>query len=399
MTRKAAASSTSKTTAPAALHIFRPGKHVAMGGQTLSFSEADLAATVAAYDPAKHEAPLVVGHPQHDLPAYGWVQSLAFADGGLDAVPAQVNADFAEMVANGAFKKISASFYTPDAPQNPVPGCYYLRHVGFLGAQPPAIKGLRQAQFAEAEEGVVAFGEYDDMTNAGLWRNLREWMLAKFGTDEADRALPNFEVRALELGAQDDLRAAAVAQAKGEADALNPINPLSPAYAERPPVSTTPEKRPMDHEQILADITAENTRLKAELAAQKTAQVHAAHTAFCEAVPGLAPAHVPTAVAMLDQLSAQDTPVNFGEGEDARPLADKFKEMLTALPPVVSFGETATGKRAAGEQGAGSVSFAAPTGYTVDKAKLAELGRAKAYAALHKVDLVSAVTAVQAGQA
>ena len=51
------------------LHIFKPGKHVAMSGANLNFSEADLAATVLAYDPALHEAPLVIGHPKHDAPA------------------------------------------------------------------------------------------------------------------------------------------------------------------------------------------------------------------------------------------------------------------------------------------------------------------------------------------
>lgn len=76
------------------------------------------------------------------------MRSLAAGDDGLNAEPHQVDPEFAEMVNAGRFKKISASFYTPDAPNNPVPGVYYLRHVGFLGAQPPAVKGLKQAEFA-----------------------------------------------------------------------------------------------------------------------------------------------------------------------------------------------------------------------------------------------------------
>jgi hypothetical protein len=143
------------TAAP--LQIFKPGRHTAMSGQALAFSESDLQATVAAYDPAKHEAPLVVGHPAHDMPAYGWVQALQFNEGGIDATPAQVNTDFADMVAAGAFKKISASFYSPNSPANPVPGVYYLRHVGFLGAQAPAVKGMRSPSFADSEEGIVTF--------------------------------------------------------------------------------------------------------------------------------------------------------------------------------------------------------------------------------------------------
>ncbi len=52
-------------------------------------------------------------------------------DGALSATPRQVDPAFAEMVEAGRFKKISASFYAPSASGNPVPGTYYLRHVGF----------------------------------------------------------------------------------------------------------------------------------------------------------------------------------------------------------------------------------------------------------------------------
>jgi hypothetical protein len=154
------------TSTPKPLHIFKPGNQTAMSGVTLAFSESDLADSARAYDPAKHEAPIVIGHPRHDAPAYGWVKSLSCTNEGLNAEPHQVDADFAELVATGRYKKISASFYLPDAANNPVPGVYYLRHVGFLGAQPPAVKGLKQAEFADAEDGVVEFGDWGMDTNA-----------------------------------------------------------------------------------------------------------------------------------------------------------------------------------------------------------------------------------------
>lgn len=73
-------------TAPKPLQIFKPGRHTAMNGSALDFSESDLAASAAAYDPAKHEAPIVVGHPKTDGPAYGWVKQLNFAEGVLISV-------------------------------------------------------------------------------------------------------------------------------------------------------------------------------------------------------------------------------------------------------------------------------------------------------------------------
>jgi hypothetical protein len=135
--------------------VFKVGRHTDMSGTTLTITQADLEQTVAAYQPARHEAPLVVGHPQHDAPAWGWVAALALVDGLLLATPRQVDAAFADMVAAGRYKKISASFYTPNSPNNPVPGVYYLRHVGFLGAQPPAVKGLPDASFREGESGLL----------------------------------------------------------------------------------------------------------------------------------------------------------------------------------------------------------------------------------------------------
>lgn len=143
------------------LAIFRPGRHRAMDGRSYEFSEADLAASAAAYDPKLHEAPLVVGHPRTDDPAWGWVAGLAYAGGALRATPGQVAPEFAEAVNAGRYKKISAAFYHPDSPNNPRPGVYYLRHVGFLGAQPPALKGLGDARFGDDDTLVIAFSDSD----------------------------------------------------------------------------------------------------------------------------------------------------------------------------------------------------------------------------------------------
>lgn len=137
------------------LEIFRSGKRTAMSGETLDFTEEAIAASAAAYDPSIHEAPLVVGHPTHDAPAYGWVAALESEHGSLRAEPTQIDATFQEWVNQGRYKKISASFYSPSSPQNPAPGVYYLRHVGFLGAMPPSVKGMRAIEFADGEEGII----------------------------------------------------------------------------------------------------------------------------------------------------------------------------------------------------------------------------------------------------
>lgn len=45
-------------------------------GETFNFSEQDIQDIASCYDPAKREAPLCIGHPANNLPAYGWVNKL-----------------------------------------------------------------------------------------------------------------------------------------------------------------------------------------------------------------------------------------------------------------------------------------------------------------------------------
>lgn len=350
--------STQPTTQP--LDIFRPGRHVSASGDAITFTDDDVRATAAAYDPARHEAPLTVGHPTHDAPAYGWVKALSFAD-SLQAEPHQVDPAFAEMVAAGRFKKISASFYTPDAPQNPVPGVYYLRHVGFLGAQPPAVKGLRSPQFSEAESGVVEFSDWGDTQNAALWRRLREWVIGKFGLDEADRALPDYAVAAVEDSARTESTTDSPAESTNSA-AASPA--ISYAEAHTPGATMTPEQIAA-REAELAARTAEQTRITAEQTAraaefaEREARITAAEgareraeiTEFVEsqvAAGRVLPAHKEGLVAFMAGLSAGHV-VEFGEGDSkvTQPGAAWLRGYLVAQPKAVEFKEVAGAAAAA----------------------------------------------------
>lgn len=132
--------------------IFRTGTHRDSKGREFVASAAILAELADGYDPALSEAPLVVGHPEADGPAYGWVKSLSVDGDQLVAHPAQVESQFGDMVRDGRFKTRSVSFYGPTDASNPKPGTHYLKHVGFLGAQAPAVKGLRAVEFAGVED-------------------------------------------------------------------------------------------------------------------------------------------------------------------------------------------------------------------------------------------------------
>lgn len=125
--------------------IFKCGTHTSMSGEKVTIDEAKLDSMAEKYNEGEHEAPLVIGHPKSNAPAYGWCDKLKRVGDRLLALPKQVNSKFAECVKQGAYKKRSLSMY-PDGT---------LRHIGFLGAQPPAIKGLADISFEESGEPIT----------------------------------------------------------------------------------------------------------------------------------------------------------------------------------------------------------------------------------------------------
>ena len=127
------------------IEIFKTGTHTDSAGNTSEWTQKDLQEIVSLYDPHVHEAPIVIGHPETDSPAYGWVEKLKVEGGKLLMLPGQVVDQFKGWVRQGLYKKVSIALY-PDLG---------LRHVGFLGAMPPAIKGLRQAAFGDEKIGWV----------------------------------------------------------------------------------------------------------------------------------------------------------------------------------------------------------------------------------------------------
>ena len=97
--------------------IFRAGTRTDANGNTVTITHADLAAAAQAYDPKVHEAPIVVGHPKADAPAYGWVSGLKAENGVLTADFDQVDEDFADLVKAGRYKQSVGEFLPSDQPE------------------------------------------------------------------------------------------------------------------------------------------------------------------------------------------------------------------------------------------------------------------------------------------
>lgn len=126
------------------IEIFREGVQISSDGDRYVFTRQDVEAIARNYSPRLFRAPLVIGHPDSNGPALGWVAALSINAGGtLLMKPEDIKPGLADVVQQGHFKKRSASFFSPSHPGNPTPGMWYLRHVGFLGAAQPSVQGLR----------------------------------------------------------------------------------------------------------------------------------------------------------------------------------------------------------------------------------------------------------------
>lgn len=361
------------------IEIFKAGTRKDAHGVEITLTTEDLQQAVESYSPEYHEAPAVVGHPQHNHPAYGWVKRLALEGDVLKAEFDQIDPEFAEMVEAGRFKKVSASFYLANSPNNPKQGSLYLRHVGFLGAMPPAVKGLRNPEFAEGEEGVVDFA---DWAEASMFRRLRDWLIGKFGQDEADKALPDYLVENVQYNV-----------VRNELQPTNPepmFNEPQPDPKGEPEMSMTPEE--------IAALQAENAQLKADKAKAEAEKAEAELEAtkvenanFCEQLISegkLAPVAKDAALNLLNHSAtvASGGVVEFNEGES---LLTVTKAFLQAQPKIVEFAEVADPKKAA-ETAPDTVSYAE----TDDPARIELDRKARAYMKQHNVDYATAISAV-----
>ena len=131
------------------IEIFEGGPQTASDG-TVVDGDKFIEKALSSFDVKKHEPPAVIGHPEIDKPAYAWVEGLKREGAFLMAKFTDIDPDFENMVEKGRFKKRSAAFY-PDG---------RLKHVGFLGAAPPAVKGLKNISFStDSNDLVFIFSE------------------------------------------------------------------------------------------------------------------------------------------------------------------------------------------------------------------------------------------------
>jgi ribosomal protein S15P/S13E len=338
---------------------FKPGKHIDTAGIAHTFTEADCRELAGTYNPQLHEAPIVAGHPKHDDPAMGWVGSLRFNEQTqrVEYTEKDLLPVFTEMLAAKSFKKRSMALYTRADPRNPTPGKLHLRHVGYLGAMPPAIKGLQDRQaFKEADSGGVTFefGDWNDRLIARMFRSIKNFLTGEYGQEKADQVLNEWDLESL----------------TEEAVKPEPADsPLSGSYHEQEEDMNKEEVQALIKEAVtgatqqfsemlkplgdqLKTLTDQNTALAKQFAEGEDAAARREFTAFCEGLPTrIVPGEIPTLVdQMMNLRKAAD--VSFGEGDQKKTISavEDLQTRLKARVETVQFGEFAGKDRAVGRQ-------------------------------------------------
>ncbi|HKO43341.1 MAG TPA: hypothetical protein VJU84_08625 [Pyrinomonadaceae bacterium] len=323
------------------VEIFSTGTHYDDAGGKHEIDAAFLDAVVTNLNLDQHEPPAVIGHPQHDAPAYAWGCALRRNGKVLEAQLCDADAQFEEMVRTKKFPKRSASFYLDPktAPGGQVPA---LRHIGFLGAAPPAVKGLRDIHFEEGEKATTfEFSEGDAMADD---KDTNKPAVLDDKTI-GERVMEFLQEK---LGVKKD---AAAAASFSEADVRKLVDDTVAA------VKT-------EFTTKLSTLEEENKKLKDAVGRQGSSATRAQIVSFCESVgvermiPALKNMGVVEFMETLASIEDTDdtkvSVVSFSE-KDNKEVTEKitplkwFQNFLQAMPPFVSFGESFGGLKLQGD--------------------------------------------------
>lgn len=207
--------SKTEAAAPVEVEIMKPGRYIDSKGNETEFTADDLAECAESYNAeSAWRAPLVLGHPKTDDPAYGWIDSLKVEGGKLVAQIGKISQGLTNAIRDGLYRNHSASFYKPDNPRNPTPGKLYLKHLGFLGATPPAVKDLEPISLSEDDGATeinfsepLSTNEFGSKVMAINWkfesvyqilRAMKNRMIETDGAEKADKLIPEWTLEELQ---------------------------------------------------------------------------------------------------------------------------------------------------------------------------------------------------------
>lgn len=299
------------------IEIARVGKVADSNGVSRDLTPDWIQTVIANYSAGPHEAPAVLGHPDNDTaPAHGWVQEIRLNGDLLEARFADTNDEFENAIERGEYKKRSASFYLN--PPN-------LRHVGFLGAQPPAIKGLRDIQFVEGDSFAVE----------------------TFNLQEKNMGLEDTDVEKVTEGVFEKVKAFF-----NKSPEAKPAEANSTEFSEaklQEMINGAVKAATAEFAEKVETLTKANTDLQAKVDGQIGNGVQAQIASFVESIPAEKGKHYLKRAGILEfaeSLAAADAAdekkaISFSEGDGTVEFSrlEWFKQLISELPDMIQFGE------------------------------------------------------------
>jgi len=156
--------------------VFKTGEHTDSNGNTRIWTEDDLKEIAKLYNEQnpeeKHLAPVVYGHPSSEDAALGWVEKLKVEGNVLKAKLVELSEQLIQSIKDGAYKFQSIALYPNKL----------LRHLGILGAVPPAVKGLKPLSeyFTDSQFLLFEFAE-EDINDV---EKIKAYIRQKYGEDD-----------------------------------------------------------------------------------------------------------------------------------------------------------------------------------------------------------------------
>lgn len=323
------------------IEVFKAGTHTDSAGNKREWTDDDLKTIVEKYNaretPDATEAPIVLGHPKTDDPAFGWIKELKVEAGKLFALPSTVVDEAKEWIAKGMYKKVSIAL-NPDLS---------LRHVGLLGAVPPAVKGLAPVKFREVD-GWFYIEAWQESTIRRVFSRLRDYLIETLGAEKAEAIIPSYDLDALTPQPKAEVAETAPASGFAQPDAGNGAGSPSGGKGGDMAVKTFTEA---EVEQIRADERARAAAAEASAAEAKKQLKEVADgrrrdqiAAFCEKLKAdgkFLPAWEKLGIPAFMFALGADEAVTFADNAEKQTPEAWFKAFLASLPKIVEFREVA----------------------------------------------------------
>lgn len=368
--------------------VFRAGEQTDSKGRQKEFTEADLDSIVANHN-ADDPAPLVVGHPKTNDPAYGWTNELKREGDTLFAKAKDVVSEFESALQQRLYRKRSVSI-NPDGN-----GGYKLRHIGFLGAMPPAVDGLADMAFSDNDDAVTYEFSMEDAVQESAWglhsitrmiRKLREWVISEHDIETADQIIPDYEINSLQH--------AVTAMNENLSDSHR----YSSDDESQDSDQETHEMKNFSQEDVDKATKSEKDRADAAEAKLKQMQFQQrqddAKTLVDNLVNGgkLLPAQAEGLANFMATLSEQEGTFEFSVGDDTveKSPYEYASDLLNSLGKQIQTGED-------DREGSDTTShnYSAPAGYVVDEERAALHQKALDYQTKHGVGYTVAIQKVE----